>query len=520
MLFHLPRRRPHQIGKTWLSFASLTRTMPWPQALHGELKKALNGEAISPALEQLLIQQKVLAEQPPEDVFFPLTEIKRGCWANSSYGRTLLSENVGGPQIVLDALNWADLQHLPLKGALLYLGDAGGGFWASETARKDGSIPCPRCLMLRYLAGRQASPDLYLALRQGATVGFELSKFALDFQDQGLLCFGPHSRQQIERVLPLPDCQACLNRSSSQPLTFGPFSPISKLSSDGSRHAARLCQTLWLCDTETVGQGGSYDVSPERGQARAVNEALERYAAHFLPDPAESEGVRFQSSEGTRLFSLQSALLREPGSVSTGLACRETLELAISDGLDEVCERDALARFWLDLQEKKCQVVLLKRHSQDGLELELWQLDSFHQPTVLCLGRRSGQGAVTGSACGTHSVEKALSECLQNAAYLEAVPADALCDPPESFEHHLRLYWTGRHQFPDLAPFQVESLKPQPLPSPIFHCDLTPPDLKLTGRRAVRVQVPGLLYLPMSHHDWPAVLKTARHPPQLPHPFG
>lgn len=521
MLFHVPRRRPHQIGNSWVSFASLTRVMPWPQALHRELWRALMGEPIPQALQQLLLQQNVLAEQEPEDVFFPLTQFESNRWANSSFGRSMLSEVADGPLVILDTLNWSDLSRLPSEGALLYLGDLGGGFWASKTAQEDGSIPCPRCLALRYLAGRQAAPDLYRALRQGATVGFDHPRLDLDLlQHQGLVCFGPQGRTPIERVLPLPDCESCLARSAAQPLNFGPFSPVTKLNSEGSRHSARVCQTLWLCDTETVGHGGSYDPSPERGQARAVNEALERYAAHFLPVSVEPEGVRFESSQGTRHFSLQATLLREPGSVSTGLACRDSLELAISDALAEICERDALARFWLDLQEENCQVVLLEKLKQDGLELEVWQLDSFHQPTVLCLGRRPDGGVVTGSACGAEPLKKALAECLQNAAYLTAIPESDLSDPPESFDHHLRFYWNGRFRFPDLDCFQVESLKPRPLPSSVYHCDLTPPDLELIGRKVVRVQVPGLLYLPMSHHDWPEVLKETRRPPQNPHPFG
>jgi hypothetical protein len=40
---------------------------------------------------------------------------------------------------------------------------------------------------------------------------------------------------------------------------------------------------------------------------------------------------------------------------------------------------------------------------------------------------------------------------------------------------------------------------------------------------AVRVQVPGLLHLPLAHSDWPTVLEEAQwqgRGPSLPHPFA
>ncbi len=289
MIFHVPRRRPHLVGDRWLSFASLTRAMTWPDGLHQELQQALNGNPVSPALQKLLLHQKVFTESPTEDLFFPLAQITKGRWTNSHLGHSILKQRSEQVVTVLDPLSWSDIQSLPNTGAFLYLGDAGGGFWASQTSSKDGLLPCPRCLILRYLAGRQATPDLYRALREGATVGWETVPADFHIQDSGLLTFGPEGHRFIDRVLPLPDCPACLERSQSQPLTFGPFSPVTKLTTEGHQHSARLCQTLWLCDTETVGHGGSYDTSPERGVARAVNEALERYAAHFVPRSVESE---------------------------------------------------------------------------------------------------------------------------------------------------------------------------------------------------------------------------------------
>jgi hypothetical protein len=287
---------------------------------------------------------------------------------------------------------------------------------------------------------------------------------------------------------------------------------------------------LWLAGEETVGRGGAHDQDERRGRARAISEALERYAAHFTPATAEAEGIPFHNELGeAKLFSRRRTLLTEPGSLSTGLACRDNLQDAIADGLAEVCERDALARFWLGLQQGRGTVRKLSQASARvrGLDFALqhYQLDSYHQPTVLCVGRAGDARVVTGAACGSLEAAsvKALAECLQNAAYLDVYVLDGQ-DPPESFEDHLGLYWYGKREFPDLRPYEVEHLEARPLPAPAYHCQLTTPDLVLLGIHAVRVQVPGLLHLPMSHHDWTQMLRDAgcpqTSPPANPHPFS
>lgn len=518
MIFQVPRRCLHKVADTYYSFAALDRVMPWPTALAGQIAQTLGEPTLSDPLTRLLLDQGVFSQSDPKDDLFPLTQVGENGWCNSHRGQSLAA-TTSRPVTVLDGLSWNELAHLPHSGALLYLGDRGGGFWAGRTMTEDGKIPCARCLILRYLSGRQASPVLYQALLGGATVAFESQPPEIDLSSPRLLCWSSKGVDEVKEVLPLPDCPRCLERSSLRTLSVDLFSPITRISSQGKNHSARLGQLIWLCQSETVGQGGAFDDDLERGRARAVNEALERYAAHFLPPTSSSTGVRFDSSEGSRLFSPRAALLREPGSISTGLACRQSEEAAISDGLHEVCERDALARFWLALQDRNCQVARLEELSADGLALELWQLESYHQPTLLCLGLTK-QGVVTGSACGAEARDKAIAECLQNAAYLAATPERGFSDLPESFEDHLRCYWTGRYRLPELGPFQVEQLTPRPLPGPVFHCDLTPPDLQRLEVHAVRVQVPGLLALPMSHYDWPSILGKSRRPPKQPHPFG
>jgi hypothetical protein len=353
-----------------------------------------------------------------------------------------------------------------------------------------------------------------------------------------------------EEVLALPDCPDCLRQSSVRSLTPGPFSPVTRVVSLPPRFGAQLPEMLWLCGQETVGAGGAYDEDPERGEKRALHEALERYAAHFTPLPASPRGVLFQSSAGGRWLSRKRALLTEPGSISTGLACRETLQDAIADALREVCERDALARFWLSLQSGECG--LRKLEGAAGAEqvggsqqlaggqpagsdqqvggghqqvaLQAYQLDSYLHPTVLCVGRTGAGQVTTGTACGplSEALRKALAECLQNVFYLRTYCRQAN-DPPLSFADHAGLYWLALRQFPDLDPLCTDAVPVRRLPPCVLHCDLTPPDLRLLGLHAVRVQVPGLLHLPMRHQDWPELLSecgSSLSPPELPHPFA
>ena len=519
MFFQVPRKRPQKVDGRWYSFAALDRVMAWPESLSEQLEHTLERPDEADPLTRLLVERGVLERgETANEALFPLSEVGEGAWANSSRGLSLL-ESLPECTTVVDGLCWEEIARLPQEGALLYLGDGAGGFWVGPAAASKGRIPCGTCLLLRYLCGRAAAPLLYRALRQGATVAFENEMPPIELSPDSLLCWSRHGVSEVAEVLPHPDCKRCLAQSTVDRLTVSVFGPVTRLTSQGSDHSAGLGQMAWLCGHETVGQGGARDEDPKRGQARAVNEALERYAAHFVPALTPDGDALFESDEGSRPFPLQLALLTEPGSLSTGLACRETLEDAISDGLREVCERDALARFWLDLQDGACQVVLLDRTRLEGRETEVWQVDSYHQSTVICLARTQ-RGAVTGSACGPEAVSKAKQECLQNLAYLGTRLETVETELPEDFEQHMMAYWSGRYSFPDLAPFAVPRMTPRALPAPVYHCELTTADLKLVGVRAVRVLVPGLLRLPMSHHDWPDLLKGQRKPPELPHPFG
>lgn len=524
-----PRRQVHAIGTEFVSFPILTRSFVWPPALAQQLQAAQKGAALPPEVEETLREHLILRQRDPDDQIFPLREVRPGGWANSTRGQAIV-EGSSQAMTVLDALSWSDLSNLPGDGAYLYLGDGHGGFYASETRSRDGKIPCPRCLTLRYLAGRKALPKLYQALQEGATVAFaqpEQEKAAL--QTSGLTLFGA-AAQSVEAVLPLADCPTCLDRSRVREFEAHPMAPVISEISLGDNHAAHLPQMLWLTGHDTVGSGGAFDPDAGRGRARARNEALERYAAHFLPTDCDSEGLPFQTWDepsSTHSFSLRRTLLSEPGSLSTGLACRESLDEAVADGLQEVCERDALARFWLGLEGGGARFAVLGEWSEEGLTVTHYLLDSYHHPTVLCLARTDAGQIASGSACGPleQARAKAQAECLQNVAYLRTYAPAQPADPPESFLDHAALYWHGLRELPDLEegpPLSPHGLPARPLPAAVFYRDLTPPDLALTGLHAVRVVVPGLLVVPMSHLDWPSVLAEAdcsQAPPQTPHPF-
>lgn len=478
-----------------------------------------------PEWEELLRGSQILIDESDAESIFPLAETRPRGWTNSARGARML-ETLQGEWTVLDALSRQDLEAMPKRGGLHYLGDAFGGFRVTRTGTSDGRIPCPRCLTLRYLSGRGAHPSLYKAYRSGARVAFP-QRDNQDFPcDEGPVQAYGEDSLEADQVLPLPDCADCLRTAKPRSLQPGVFSPVSRLISLGSNHAAHLPEMLWLSGEERVGSGGCHDDDPQRGQSRAINEALERYAAHFTPVGARPEGIPFQSEGGERLFSHKRALLTEPGSLSTGLACHRDLGQAIEHGLAEVCERDALARFWLSLCTGDCRVVELEGWRDERLTVRRFALESYRFPTVLCLGQTDGGNTVTASAAGLLplALEKALAECRQNEAYLRTYVEASPTDPPQTFEEHISLYWHGLRKFPDLNPYVVESVETLPLPAPVYHCELTPPDIALLGLHAVRVQVPGLLHLPMAHEDWPTVLEEAgcsdTPPPSQPHPFS
>lgn len=535
MLVFDPIRRPHQVGSDLVSFGDLRNHRFWPQPVAKALldrvlstDKSALAELPSP-LRDALIKQGVLVESttPTRPTVYPLKEIRAQGWTNSDRGARLLTQ-LGTPMTILDALSFDDLKAIDPELPLLYTGDSKGGFFISPT-RPDHLGACPRCCVLRYLAGRQAHPILYRALASGARVSFErppcdehLKSFLEDQTALGV--FGQGSNQPLS-VFSLPDCRICAERPLPQTLTHGLFSPIRSLTSSGPNHRAKLGELIWVSGHESVGHGASWDLDPKRGRQRALNEAIERYAAHFYPPDTSTDRVEFFSPQGSRHFSRRRALLTEPGSISTGLSCREQIELAIADGLREVCERDALAAFWLALDQQRARVVHLDTLTVQGLKVERYLLDSHHLPTVLAIGRTESGNIATGSACNTidEALDKATEECLQNANSL-SLNKRTPTDPPESFEDHCLLYWREPQRFPNLGDSLVDELDSRPLPGPIYHRELTPKDLSGVGLFAVRVIVEGVLYLPMAHRDWPQVLiDTGREDlstPRSPHPFA
>lgn len=484
-----PRRRPHVVGEKLVSFPTLRKEFVWPAAVAPAIKEALaldDPGVLPSAVLELLRSQGVVVEE---------------------------SESILGafPGFTLTSLS---LDDLPESGPFLFPGDPQGGFYARHTGA--GTIPCPRCLMRRYLAGRQAGSLLYQAVQEGADVQFEpCSDLAeLSFDGEQVVFFGARPGQVWE-VLPVPDCQVCASRLgefSEKALEVGPFSPLTRSWVSERGHTVQLPAMQWLVGEETVGGGSAWSPDPETARLKANHEALERYSAHFRP-----QDMHFVNREGERrLFPVARPILTEPGSVSTGLACRLSLEDAVRDGLREVCERDALAHFWLKAEAGEPSCKLLGKVG----EVTLLCLPSFEWPTVVAMGA-DGQGRLFfGSACGEleDAKDKAVQECRQNQDLLSEKPREAVPTEPDSFWEHALYYWGRPELFPELS-YLTESTV-TPLSESVWWLELTPPDLRRLGYHAVRVHVPGLLYTPMSHRDWPTLLQGRHKPPQRPHPFA
>ncbi len=519
-----PRRRPYLVGDNLVSFAALQKCYRWPrQASVEAFRTWLNGGEGGPPqdLLDLLEQQGILQESEPEQLF-ALCEVAPGHWANSRSGATLLKKT-SRSHLVLDALSWDDIDILPKQGAFLYLGDREGGFYAP--AAGTGSVPCPRCLLLRYLSGRRASFELYSALRSGERVAFETELLSTipECPEDKVMVYGRQPKL-VDRAIPLPDCQGCLQRSEPGNLVPGVFSPVRRRTRVVKRHFANLGELVWLTGYRTVGGGSAWDEDLCRGENRATNEALERYCAHFVPPGTCREGVRFVSDSGIKHFPRRRALLLDPGAVSTGLACRGDFDEAIADGLREVCERHALAYFWLRADRGEPAARRLSAVKSGPLELELYHLESLLLPTVLAIGRTEQGQIVTGSACGELETakDKALKECLQNWEVLQksAIPSR---ESPETFEEHAAFYWNWPELFPESQAWEPGPNSVLQLTEPVWHCDLTQADVALHGRHAVRVHLPSTLYPPMNHRHWNLVIEEAgvqENPPLRPHPFA
>lgn len=486
-----PRRKPHRVGDVAISFPALHKEFRWPDSVSGALLNCPDPESLPDPLLALLRAQGVIGSTPVEPVQAP-------------------------GFFVFDELSSQSLAHLPKDGPFLYAGDPQGGFYAAATAQ--GTVPCPSCLMRRYLSGRRATPALYQALRDGCTVRFESQVPSAFEPESGVRIFG-NQTAQLEEILPVPDCRDCWERApeySQKALEQSVFSPIVKRWKTKHTHTVRLPQMLWLTGAETVGSGSAWHEDPEVAKLKATHEALERYSAHFAPPE-----MHYTNTQGKRnTFPDFPSLLSQAGSVSTGLACRFELDNAVEDGTREICERDALAKFWLaaDAGQPSAQVLAIDHYGE--LEVTTLLLDSFHHPTVVAQGRSREGRLVFGSAC--HDLEtaaqKATQECRQNFQTLSELETPRLIETPSSFYEHALYYWWKPESFPQLIPLEDPRVKP--LPEPPWWIELTPPDLACLGYKAVRVHLPGLLHTPMSHQSWARVLGGRFDPPKQPHPFA
>lgn len=495
-----------------MSLSQLNSAYFWPDDRLAELlMPALKAQDPSilpvPFIEHLRSQEVIVTH---EDEHYSLREFRTGLFANStrSLGLARRFEFDTRPLTIIDSLCRADFDQLPEEGALLYLGDKHGGFFAPETATP--KTPCSRCLLLRYISNRQGSPALHSLLENGQRHAFTLGD---DLSREHFLIIDDNTV-----AIPLPDCSSCQKTFEKWPLEIspGPFSALSSMRVIGFETSVDLPQLLWIAGVPTVGFGSSWAQEPESGRVRAVHEALERYSAHFARFDTQDQGALFTSATSDKSFSYQQTYLTEPGSISNGLACRRTLSEAVEDGLREVCERDALARFWLRVCRAEPSAASLGSETVEDAVLEYFLLDSYRHPTVLVVGRANSGSRFVGSSCGELEAakEKARSEALQIKSFLSQSEALA-SDSPQTFAEHGALYWHRPDLFPEI---KIDHVKTRPLEREVYHFDLTSNDLRRCGYVVVRVIVEGLLNVPQSHRDWSELLNQA--PPKYPHPFA
>lgn len=508
---------PKLLRERLVSLSQLDAFFHWPDDdLAHLLKPALKAQdpgKLPPPVIAFLREKKVIVERGT-DSHFPLRETEPGIFANSvRAAEAAKALPPGKPLTVIDSLCRQEIDSLPREGSLLYLGDRQGGFYAPETATP--AIPCSRCLLIRYVSNRQGSSALYDLLQGGQRQAFPLSE---EFDFDSLLRVNSEST-----ILPLPTCRECLDSFQEWPseISPGPFSALSSLQVSNRKTSVTLPQMLWLAGVPTVGFGSSWDRDLDSGRVRAVHEALERYSAHFVPPRFGAEGVLYTSKNSTKLFSRRQTYLTDPGAVSNGLACRRTLAEAVEDGLKEVCERDALARFWLRACREEPSAAFLGSESTKEATLEYFQLDSYLYPTVLAVGQTSEGSRFLGSSCSPleQAREKARREALQIKSFLSQSRLE-VTDDPKSFAQHGMLYWKKPELFPQIENGKVDV---RPLEQNVYHCDLTSSDLRRCGYIIVRVIVSGLLSIPQAHQDWLDVLEEAHSqeaPPTLPHPFS
>jgi thiazole/oxazole-forming peptide maturase SagD family component len=485
---------------------------------------------------------------------------------------------------VFDFDRWMARPSSPPKAHLHVFAGAeqnhGWCFWESP----QGS--CLRCQILRWLANRNLGSALSAVQAGHRAWGLwpawaspdqhTLEMVELSQQSGSSLVW--EGRQHwLSHPVPLPGCD-CTHRRACKPYQR----PQPSQDWQWLDPLGLVCQTrsqshspgLWGARTGDVGllggadpersQGAGFHPDPELAFCQAVGEALERYAARWLPTPASPElplltwnDFSPQQLRQPDFAYRHSSLIRhwctvhplaggdpvrvpaqamllccpcgEPSvypNLSHGLSCHHTLEQALWGGLWECLERDAVASWWAQLCSSKGQPVRgLARRYEAALEPEL-SLEVYEIPclagrcalawTVDSGGRRAGgSSARPDESC----LDKAVQESLHNYSCLKE--RSTLPNPPEwpvTFSHHLETYWAQPQRFPSKKLQRLEALGAPPAPHltlnsiaaelagvgiHLYWCDLTTPDVAWQGYRVVKVFSPQLLYLPAQHAHWP-----------------
>lgn len=465
---------------------------------------------------------------------------------------------------VFDPAGWLQALQGDVR-AFLYSGDGRRAFAYSW---REGEDPCGRCLVRRWLTSLDDTPALRRAMAE--RVRFTPCAGLADLLDAararpGVAHLLEAGRVRRVRFLPVPGCCPPPARCGARAWYGHPLALVKEV----SRGAVRTARTG---STRPVLGGAAFPSGSGTSRWAAVGEALERYAAAWLPPdmtwetrapafpfaddapyrrPRPGERIpwlpvrRVSPAKGTATLPAESVLLLREGLVpppdpvptlSHGLACGRSLRAAFTAALLEVLERDATARFW----------GRLLRGTSDAVRLApdvLLAPALGGAPTAVAVLRDPSHGGFCLGAATrltvAEAVAKARDEARHNLEVLRASPGTDPGDAPGDFTEHARFYWHRPEAFPLDAIGRLSDTARPParttLPAVLAELrrrgvevlvrDLTPPDVRAAGFRVVRAHAPGLLSLPSDHRGWPTraprwVEEVGGGRPAAPHPFA
>ena len=496
-------------------------------------------------LAQFLAHQGALCEQPTPSIAAPDNP-----WSLRSFSPA-----------TWDALS--------LSGIYQWGGDSEDPGWLYHY--RQGETPCPGCLWrhriehgvgARWLEFLRLHPNLELRWPPSSRPA------PAGQPEPGQLLIPVQGRRSWERVWLLPHrdcpCGVRLRRHNRhwRSWTHPQFGPLRQVVEEGGE--------LWSVSL-SLPPARSSGARPDRAEARgaAVGEAMERWGAlefpldcgiigerpadAITPDlftarqtsapgfPLRQQGVKRwvrvrrvlpEPHQFASAWAGQVALTIGQGEVqlqellSHGLACGRSWSEALSSGIWELIERDAVTRWWAALCAHR-PVDTWRHPSPSGSWL--WSVPALSGRCYLALVGARGQGA-WGSAAGPQAPRRALEEAGHNARVFAAHPPRRR-RPVETFADHSGWGWweacpgwkrleaLSERSLPDESCETWRSLARR---SPFYACRLPDHYARAAGLKILRVLNPELLLLPVHELAWPLAHPTweGMPAPRNPHPFS